>query len=54
MGAYLATRTVGEPLSSRPHRQNVKNLKYSTRKGDVFFDDDLSASKDNPNVWTIT
>jgi hypothetical protein len=54
MGANLASRTVGEPLSSLPHRQNVKNLKYSTHKGDVFFDDDLSAIKDNPNVCTIT
>jgi hypothetical protein len=46
MGAHLATKTVGAPVSSLHHRQNVKNLKYSTHKGDVFFDDDLSAIKE--------
>ena len=50
MGAHLATKTVGAPVSSLHHRQNVKNLKYSTHKGDVFFDDDLSAIKENSNV----
>ena len=47
MGAHLATKTVGAPVSSLHHRQTVKNLKYSTHKGDVFFDDDLSAIKEN-------